>query len=384
MTERQSPEPGPPEPLRSRSPTQSQAQTQTQSRAQAQSQAQAQAQTQAEARSLTQPLPRPSAAGAAGGVPLFEAHGLVKAFAPRDAGGRGRLLRAVDRVDLTIVEGECLALVGESGCGKSTLGRLLVRLLEPTEGTILHRGRDVAHLRGAALKAFRRDAQVVFQDPFGSLDPRMRVRDLIAEPLLVHRIGTARERAERVRAALARVGLAPEHAERWPHEFSGGQRQRIGIARALILEPRFVFCDEPVSALDVSVQAQILNLLRTLQASLGLTCLFVSHNLAVVRQVADRVALMYLGRIVEVAPADDLFARPRHPYAQALLASVPVPDPARRRAVVPLLGEIPSALDPPSGCRFHTRCPKADARCRVEEPELGYRGGGTAVACHHA
>jgi len=315
--------------------------------------------------------------------PLFEARGLEKTFVPRDGGG-GRVLRAVDGVDLTIREGECLALVGESGCGKSTLGRLLVRLLEPTGGAILHRGQDIAHLRGAGLKAFRREAQVVFQDPYGSLDPRMRVRDLVAEPLVVHRIGDARERAERVRAALARVGLSPEHAERWPHEFSGGQRQRIGIARALVLEPRFVFCDEPVSALDVSVQAQILNLLRDLQASLGLTYLFVSHNLAVVRQVADRIALMYLGRIVEIAPADELFARPRHPYAKALLASVPVPDPARRRATIPLAGEIPSPLDPPSGCRFHTRCPLADARCRSEAPVLTAREGGAAVACHHA
>ncbi|MFM1989956.1 MAG: hypothetical protein RJA99_2913 [Pseudomonadota bacterium] len=314
--------------------------------------------------------------------PLFEARGLVKGFPTRD--GSGRMLRAVDGVDLTVTEGECLALVGESGCGKSTLGRLMVRLLEPTEGSILHRGRDVAHLKGAGLKAFRREAQVVFQDPYGSLDPRMRVKDLVAEPLVVHRIGDARERADRVRAALARVGLAPEHAERWPHEFSGGQRQRIGIARALVLEPKFVFCDEPVSALDVSVQAQILNLLRELQSSLGLSYLFVSHNLAVVRQVADRVALMYLGKIVEVAPAPLLFARPRHPYAQALLASVPVPDPARRRATVPLAGEIPSPLDPPSGCRFHPRCPKADARCRAEVPALRAAGDGSAVACHHA
>ena len=317
-----------------------------------------------------------------GSVPLFEARGLVKAFVPRDA--RGRTLRAVDGVDLAIVEGECLALVGESGCGKSTLGRLLVRLLEPTSGAILHRGRDVAHQRGDGLRAFRREAQVVFQDPYGSLDPRMRVRDIVAEPLVVHRIGDARDRTRRVLAALERVGLASEHAERWPHEFSGGQRQRIGIARALVLEPRFVFCDEPVSALDVSVQAQILNLLRDLQASLGLAYLFVSHNLAVVRQIADRVALMYLGRIVEVAPADALFARPRPPYAQALLASVPLPDPRRRRATVPLAGEIPSPLDPPSGCRFHPRCPIARERCRAEAPALEPRGDGSAVACHFA
>jgi oligopeptide transport system ATP-binding protein len=316
--------------------------------------------------------------------PLFEARGLVKAFAPREGGADGRVLRAVDGVDLTILDGECLALVGESGCGKSTLGRLLVRLLEPTEGAILHQGRDVARLKGAGLKAFRRDAQVVFQDPYGSLDPRMRVRDLVAEPLVVHGIGDSRERAERVRAALERVGLAPDHADRWPHEFSGGQRQRIGIARALVLEPRFVFCDEPVSALDVSVQSQILNLLRDLQGSLGLTYLFVSHNLAVVRQVADRVALMYLGRIVELATADTLFASPKHPYAKALLASVPVPDPSRRRKTIPLVGEIPSPLDPPEGCRFHPRCPLADARCRAESPVLSVRDDGAMVACHHA
>ena len=318
-----------------------------------------------------------------GAPALFEVSGLEKTFAPRDGSAGGRVLRAVAGVDLNIVEGECLALVGESGCGKSTLGRLLVRLLEPSAGMIRFRGRDVAHLRGAELKAFRREAQVVFQDPYGSLDPRMRVRDIVAEPLVVHRIGTAAERAERVRAALARVGLSPEHAERWPHEFSGGQRQRIGIARALVLESRFVFCDEPVSALDVSVQAQILNLLRELQSSLGLTYLFVSHNLAVVRQVADRIALMYLGRIVEIAPADTLFARPRHPYARALLASVPVPDPKRRRASLPLGGEIPSPLDPPPGCAFHPRCPKADARCRAEVPVLAVHGDGTSVACHH-
>jgi oligopeptide transport system ATP-binding protein len=298
--------------------------------------------------------------------------------------GRGRVVRAVDGVDLTILPGECLALVGESGCGKSTLGRLMVRLLEPSAGSILHHGRDIAHLRGRGLKAFRREAQVVFQDPYGSLDPRMRVRDIVTEPLVVHRIGDRREREERARTALQRVGLEPAHGERYPHEFSGGQRQRIGIARALVLEPKFLFCDEPVSALDVSVQAQILNLLRELQVGLGLTYLFVSHNLAVVRQIADRIALMYLGRIVEVAPADELFARPRHPYTKALLASVPVPDPTRRRATIPLAGEIPSPLDPPSGCGFHTRCPLADDRCRAEAPALLDSGPQARVACHKA
>jgi len=318
--------------------------------------------------------------------PLFRVDALGKDFVPRDASTRGvsQLLRAVVSVSFTIEEGECLALVGESGCGKSTLGRLLVRLLEPSSGSIAYRGRDISHLRGAALKQFRREAQVVFQDPFGSLNPRMQVGDILAEPLLIHGIGDRAAREARVRDVLQRVGLAPEHLGRYPHEFSGGQRQRIGIARALVLSPRFVFCDEPVSALDVSVQAQILNLLRELQQGLGLTYLFVSHNLAVVRQIADRVALMYLGRIVELATADQLFREPRHPYTRALLASVPLPDPARRRDTVPLSGEIPSPLDPPSGCRFHPRCPLADDRCRAEEPQLQARGGQTLVACHKA
>ncbi|MCC7283040.1 MAG: ATP-binding cassette domain-containing protein [Acetobacteraceae bacterium] len=303
---------------------------------------------------------------------MIDAAGLAKTF----AGG----VRAVDGVSLGIGEGETLGLVGESGCGKSTLARLLLRLIEPDEGTIQVRGQDFMARSGRALRAARRDLAIVFQDPFGSLNPRMSVARLLAEPLVVHGIGTAGERAARVRELLGLVGLAPEHENRYPHEFSGGQRQRIAIARALAPGPKFLVCDEPTSALDVSIQAQVLNLLSDLQARFGLSMLFVSHNLGAVRQMAGRVAVMYLGRIVEEAGRDELFAEPLHPYTGALLSAVPEPGVSTTRVV--LKGDVPNPADPPSGCRFRTRCPRAQARCAAEAPVLTGIGTGRRVACH--
>ena len=293
-------------------------------------------------------------------------------------------VRAVDDVSFDLREGETLGLVGESGSGKTTLCRSLLRLLEPTAGTIRFQGTDITHLGARPLRRLRREMQMVFQDPFASLNPRKRVGTIVADPLRLH----GRDRravAPRVRELLARAGLAPEHAGRFPHELSGGQRQRVGIARALALEPRLVVLDEPVSALDVSIQAQMINLLDELQDDLGLTYLFVAHDLGVVRQVSDRIAVMYLGKLVELAPAEELHSNPVHPYTGALLAAIPVPDPRlnrrRRRAVVE--GEPPSALNPPSGCRFHTRCPRMTDVCRTVEPPLTAYPGGHLAACHH-
>jgi oligopeptide/dipeptide ABC transporter ATP-binding protein len=308
-------------------------------------------------------------------TPLLEAGGLVKYFPFRNALGlRAGAVRAVDGVSLRVAKGEVLALVGESGCGKSTLGRLLLRLVEPDAGTLRFDGEDLRALPPRALRARRREMQLIFQDPFGSLDPRMTVEAAIAEPLHLHGLHRGRERA-RVAELLARVGLRPELARRWPHEFSGGQRQRIAIARALASEPRLVIGDEPVSALDVSVQAQVINLLGDLIRDLGLTFILISHDLGVVRQVADRVAVMYLGRIVEEGPAEALFTHPRHPYTRALLAAVP-----GQGGAAPLEGDIPSPANPPSGCRFHTRCPHAQAICREAVPQL--EGVPQAAACH--
>ena len=311
----------------------------------------------------------------AAGAPLVEARGLTKHFPitrgvliSREVGA----VRAVDGVDFAIARGRTLGLVGESGCGKSTTGRMLIRLIEPTRGTIRFEGEPIEGLAAERLKAVRREMQIIFQDPFGSLNPRMTVQDIIAEPLVVHRWRGRAEQSARVRELLEVVGLASYHAERYPHEFSGGQRQRIGIARALALNPKFIVCDEPVSALDVSIQAQIINLLDDLRTELGLTYLFIGHDLSVVRHLCDRVAVMYLGKLVELADGDELFAHPCHPYTPALLAAVPMPDPvaeqAREHQILP--GEVPSPLNPPPGCVFHPRCSLAEPACRERVPEL--------------
>ena len=321
-------------------------------------------------------------------APLLEVRHLARYFQAGRAGGllggSPRMLRAVDGVSFTLRQRETLGLVGESGCGKSTLGRTILRLIEPTSGQVLIDGQDVTALRGPALRQLRRTMQMVFQDPYSSLNPRMRVGASIREPLDIFRIGTAEERRARVGSLLERVGLDSSYAARFPHELSGGQRQRVGIAAALSLEPRVIVADEPVSALDVSVQAQILNLLHRLQRDLGLSLLFIAHNLDVVQHVSDRVAVMYLGKIVETAPTNRLFASPEHPYTRALLSAIPIPDPTRALHPQPLPGEVPSPLDPPAGCRFHPRCPLAEDICRRIEPPLQAYAPDTAVACHVA
>ncbi|WP_283138184.1 ABC transporter ATP-binding protein [Rhizohabitans arisaemae] len=291
-------------------------------------------------------------------------------------------VHAVDGVSLEVNPGETLGVVGESGCGKSTLARCVTGLHPVTSGRIVFDGQDVTRLSGRGLKAFRRDVQMIFQDPYGSLNPRRRVGSIIADPLVVHRIGDARARRRRVQELMELVGLNPEHYNRFPAEFSGGQRQRIGIARALALKPRLIVCDEPVSALDVSIQAQVINLLTDLQGELGLTYVFIAHDLSVVRYVSDRVAVMYLGKVVEVAPGEQLYREPRHPYTYSLLsaASVADPDASAARSRVILAGDVPSPITPPPGCRFHPRCPKAQARCSTEEPLL--LGVEHRAACH--
>ncbi|MDH3623233.1 MAG: dipeptide ABC transporter ATP-binding protein [Myxococcales bacterium] len=301
--------------------------------------------------------------------------------------GKGRAeLRAVDGVSLGIIQGETLGLVGESGCGKSTLGRLLLRLYKPTSGNVYFEGQDITELSQTALRPIRRDMQIIFQDPYSSLNPRMTVEAAIAEPLRVHRLVSSKtETQQRVASLLERVGLRPEHMRRYPHEFSGGQRQRIGIARALAVSPSFIVADEPVSALDVSIQAQIVNLLRDLQEELGLSYLFIAHNLQIVEYVSHRVAVMYLGRVVELATSEQIYESPRHPYTQALLSAVPEPDPSDRKKRILLTGDVPSPLDPPAGCAFHPRCPIAQkGLCDREIPELRPLAQGHHAACHLA
>ncbi len=319
-------------------------------------------------------------------TPLLEVKNLVKYF-PIKAGIFRRTVaqvQAVDDVTFSIRRGETLGLVGESGCGKTTTGRLILRLIEPTSGEIRFEGRNILDLKGADLKRIRRDVQLIFQDPYSSLDPRLPIGEAIMEGLNIHGIGTRQERFEIMMDTLAKVGLEDYHARRYPHEFSGGQRQRIGIARALALRPKFIVCDEPVSALDVSIQSQVLNILKDLQQDFNLTYLFIAHNLSVVEHISDRVAVMYLGKIVEIAPREALFRRPLHPYTKALLSAIPVPNPRLRRERILLKGDVPSPINPPSGCRFHPRCPWARERCSQEEPPLRELESGHLAACHFA
>lgn len=312
---------------------------------------------------------------------LLEVRDLVKHFPVEDSDD---VVRAVDGVSFDIVGGETLGLVGESGCGKSTVGRCLLRLHEPTSGEVVFEGRDIVGLHSSEMQQLRREMQMIFQDPYASLNPRFSILSIISEPLKIHGIGGRQEQRERVADLLSKVGLDPKYMDRYPHEFSGGQRQRIGIARALALNPKLIICDEPVSALDVSVQAQVVNLLQDLQQELGLTYLFISHGLAVVEHISDRVAVMYLGKIVEIAPAEELYDDPRHPYTKALLSAIPIPDPHQKRDRIILKGDVPTPIDPPSGCRFRTRCPIAVDECAQIEPELRELKTGHFAACIRA
>ncbi len=310
--------------------------------------------------------------------PIAEVRRLVKHF-PVDHSDD--VVRAVDDVSFEIFPGETLGLVGESGCGKSTVGRCLLRLHEPTSGEVIFEGKNIIGLARREMQNLRREMQIIFQDPYASLNPRLSIRSIVSEPLKIHSIDSKAEQKERVADLLQKVGLDPQYADRYPHEFSGGQRQRIGIARALALNPKLIICDEPVSALDVSVQAQVVNLLQELQDEFGLTYLFISHGLAVVEHISDRVAVMYLGKIVEICDAGELYERPIHPYTKALLSAIPVPDPKHKRERIVLKGDVPTPINPPSGCRFRTRCPIAIDECSTVEPELREISPGHFAAC---
>jgi len=323
-------------------------------------------------------------------TPLLKVEHLHKEF-PTGSGFMGgkfskKVVSAVNDLSFEIRAGETFGLVGESGCGKSTTGRAIMHLDPPTSGKVYFEGRDISKMNKKELKAMRREMQFIFQDPYASLNPRMTIGEIISEPMVIHGIGTPEERIERVRELLDVVGLNPEHINRYPHEFSGGQRQRVGIARSFILRPKLIICDEPVSALDVSIQAQVLNLLKDLQKQYGTAYLFIAHDLSVVQHISDRVAVMYLGKMVELSDWKSLYAEPNHPYTQALLSAVPIPDPdvQQNRKRIILAGDPPSPIDPPSGCRFHTRCPIAQAKCSEETPEFREIGEGHYCACHYA
>ncbi|OLS34708.1 ABC transporter ATP-binding protein [Bacillus sp. MRMR6] len=311
----------------------------------------------------------------------------IKKYFPVQKGFLGRSigwLKAVDDVSFSVNEGETLGIVGESGCGKSTLGRNIIRLQKPTDGQIIYGNQDITHFNESKLRKVRSGMQIVFQDPYASLNPKLKVGDIIGEPLRVHKQGNLRERVDRVKWLLEKVGLEHHHISRYPHEFSGGQRQRIGIARALALNPKLIVCDEPISALDVSVQSQVINLLQDLQDEFGLTYLFIAHDLSVVRHISTRIAVMYLGKIVELGETEEIYHKPAHPYTHALLSAIPVPDPIeqRKRERIILTGDVPSPINPPQGCRFHTRCPIAMDRCKQEEPKFEEKSDGRWAACH--
>lgn len=317
-------------------------------------------------------------------TPILKVEGL-KTYFPVGGGlfGKKQVVKAVNDVSFEVMEHETFGLVGESGCGKSTLGRTLVKIYEPTEGKIEFMGKDITKLNGSEMQDFRRNVQMIFQDPYASLNPRMTVGEIIREPMEIHNIGTPKERDEKVASLLETVGLKPDHVRRYPHEFSGGQRQRISIARTLALDPKFIVCDEPISALDVSIQAQIINLLERIQRERGISYLFIAHDLGAVKHISNRIGAMYLGSLVEIGSSDDLYHHPLHPYTQALLASIPIPDPKRmrERKKEEINGEIPSPLDIPSGCPFRTRCPYATERCAQEKPQLR-QVGNSKIACH--